>query len=613
MIKEIITYEGLSNTGKTKTAFSEYLQLVDNNQRAIYLTKFVNEKNELRNDNRHVLTLSGWIIKEVRRIKPYADIYKDYDSEINNCKKPDIDFNKVNTMFFEIFDNDLQRFNFIWKDSIVFIDGYHNFTYADLLIIQLIARKVDNVTLCFIGNKYADIYSFLRKEIPNAKKCNFGRIEEDYHHKIDKQVYFNKPVFSNSSLLRFTDNIIQSYIKPEPSYQYKYDTCPEIVVKQHMHYFPNEIEETDFIINQAIKYHKKGLTVAIITKKKVDKIPFLEWKESNKAHWLYASHIHNSVGIKADVVFIVKVDTFETDKSVLYSAISCAKEKVIFSSTLSFKYPLNVDNSVIMYHNKPKDNPQRYNNLKIIHTDKRNFSKQKLSGYIDSITLSVKQKQAISVDIKQKGSPRKSSKYNVKRVDNGITKVGLTYNKCHKTYYFEFMDLNLLKKNYYTDLDIEKYTSNYCHDFFNGKVISKDMKIHRIDLCRIVDKEDYLMSVLINNQIKCKNPLLDEYQNEYDCFDISLLEEHTLYYNFCDLGPSKLTLRIYKPCNKDNDNKYNNKNLYKLEFQIHRRAITKKYAFGKPLYMNELINSTSDTDNYLGSIFDSIFDYRVKK
>ena len=179
--------------------------------------------------------------------------------------------------------------------------------------------------------------------------------------------------------------------------------------------------------------------------------------------------------------------------------------------------------------------------------------------------------------------------------------VKISFHYSHKSYYFEILDLNTLKMNGYTDLEILYFCRNIIRDFFDFRINDSDTDLFRIDISRFYKLDD-LEQVISGLNLENLNNLntIDHEESTVCNIAESVRADKSVYLNFHK--KKGLVIVIYKPIIKQNKNRIPNGNIFKVEFRYLRpQIVERKYALGI-LKLSDLIAELGANKNFLAEI-----------
>ncbi len=321
------------------------------------------------------------------------------------------------------------------------------------------------------------------------------------------------------------------------------------------------------------------------------------------------------VGFNLDINDEADKDRF----NVVYTAISRARGKLYVTSAHP-KQDLEKIFKSGTYKLMDSQKPivKKYKQLKKIK-ENRNFTFNNVNmSMIDSVVIKVSMKDApFAKYVKNGFVPKKYMDQfkwqNMYSDDSNPVNVRVTQHHAHGTYKFEFFDLNMLHKNGYTDSDILMYLSNYVMEFFDYRVREKDMKIHRIDLCkyfRFDNAEDHrefneflCEYILYSKAVTVLDSDFKTNRIVYNIFEDKKpdLYKGTVYANHNKKKQDGITTSIYMPSKKDNHNKIFFENVTKIEIRLLGSSIGRRYALKKS------DNIAGLKSVRLGNVFDRLF------
>lgn len=180
--------------------------------------------------------------------------------------------------------------------------------------------------------------------------------------------------------------------------------------------------------------------------------------------------------------------------------------------------------------------------------------------------------------------------YEKSMIVNTKVPIKIVFKKFWKSYEFLLQDMTLLRKNNYTNAQVIQYLCNFIMVFFNLQITIAAFQLNLIDLCRVVRNDDEMMKKLLDDKIRCRRSRLDNKGEKVERFTLDTIDEGTVYFNF--MKDRSFTLAVFHPFEKENKNRYFNKDVTKLEFRLKGKAIEKKYAFAKGMNSSELLEGS---------------------
>ncbi|MFZ7131333.1 MAG: ATP-binding domain-containing protein [Eubacteriales bacterium] len=599
MIKEIITTEGNAGTGKTTSMYQTIKEYIAHGFVCLYtcFNKYLKKKASNHLPQSHILLVSNIhslcfrFLKALDKLPEKFQSIKDY-SETDNSNLTGKDF-----------DNLLKTFLSINTDSIkqtlhtldhIFIDEAQDFSPLYFNVIKHLGNAFD-ITLHIYGDRNQRITKDFKSNKP-LEQCIFDSPELYFPNiKITKKYLNQNHRTANEAILQF----INGYLSQS------YDNYPkELLYTNTIGQLKNkyELPTIQFFSNKSKEYERvKSLTSTFDSSLRIAILS--RWKRDLKLYHDNKSFLGNNVtintinsfkGLEADIVFLVGFQAFSQDdiieKNLFYTAASRACKKLYITSAYPAfdlsKYFIKDSFKMI---GKQTAITKPFKKLKDIKPN-RNFSMQKFrDNIIDSISVKVTFKDAPFLPYVQNsfiaGRDRKNYGWQKIQVNNfeGVGYV-IKNHHVHKSYSFEFFDLNILKKNNFTDKQVVQLISNIILEFFNYRLNLNQLKITRLDLYKLfkfnnelsrntfLDEFATSISMSMNNSIKDHN----NYTLEHRKSILNTLQDSTVYINHSKT--KDITTVCYDPRNKVNQNKILSDNLFKIEQRLRGNALQRKYT-----------------------------------
>lgn len=298
--------------------------------------------------------------------------------------------------------------------------------------------------------------------------------------------------------------------------------------------------------------------------------------------------VHKAKGNDFDYVFIVGFffdPVADTEiPSIIYTGISRPKKRLFITSSFPKPYQDELDSvfakGTYEIRNVQSDLVKPFLIRKGIK-DNVNFTLSKVQrNLIDSMVVKIKEENCpFSPYIEKSGTKQKPFTSSRRMKVEGSIEYSVEKHHRSGTYLFNFLDLNLLKKNGFTDEQIIQYCVNLVFEFFDCRVEMKDILIHRLDLCKVLvfpDEEElknFYKETLIPLVVGAKHySIKDHDSNSYSeesNFDSRGFSptRGSLYINHHKKKENSLTTVVYNPGFKDNKNRIHIKNLVKIELR----------------------------------------------
>jgi len=340
---------------------------------------------------------------------------------------------------------------------------------------------------------------------------------------------------------------------------------------------------------------------------------FKDWVEKDKINWLEVSTIHGYIGNEKDTIYIVGFEFPDSidERMVIYTGLIRAKEKLIITTSHPFFDPTKVaDERFVEIINNQKPASKPFKQLKIIK-DKKNLSRKKFDQcLIDSIAVTVRGVDAPFIPFIAHDKIHGRDTYVKSVIDNsGKVPIRIDYHKVYKNFTFTLQDTNLLRRSGFNDLQVIQFLTNQVTEFYNYQVCLSEIKLTSIDLCRVVPNDDDLTKLMLDGKLKCKN-IRSHSRESLPLEKVSMadIDSGTIYYNFT--AKDNFRMAVYHPNEKDNGNRYFNKDVTKVELRLGRDGISRNYAFGRDVDLGWFMDRIKEQDRYLLKQFDKMIGYR---
>lgn len=471
--------------------------------------------------------------------------------------------------------------------KLIICDEYQDFREDYISFVKRL-MGIYKSKIIIAGDPFQNINLFQNKKNDLKIKENFKNIKKDLGISDYTEIILNENHRSNPAIFKFINGMLLKCFDIENGYLYDIKKKPHQnrYEKPIIRFFSTQQDEKGFI-ERMIKMYGKNKNITILTRYKREQLIFEGIKQTlfdRKS--LTVSSIHKYKGNQADIIFLsgfnCEQEMSEDEKYILYTAISRAKRKLIITSAYpAFDLDRIFDKETYTFTNSQRKLTKSNKQLKKIRTG-GNFTLKKLGeSNIDSLVLKVKAKDCPFPRYVKRGNVKQEKTSN-KMIQsfNGVD-VTIKMNHRHKIYYFEFLDLNLLKKSGYSDKGIISFCLNFIIVFFDYRIDTKKIQVHRLDLCRFIKFKDnreldYFFD-FFNCYIKDSHSK-DIKDNEYRVNGIDYKENEdkefdwkkykTLYINHNKNKSYGATTKVYFPFKKENKNVINIPGLLKLEFTL---------------------------------------------
>jgi len=543
----------------------------------------------------------------------FASELFDLESFDRADKKPNWrDFNELVSVFLSLSDQEIRAV--IVEPDNIFLDEYQDLSETLLSVVQRLVT-VFNVELLYIaGDRLQNIYNQDNEDDSNNY---YDRISNIFGKKIDETIHLrtNHRV-KNKKILDLLNTFILSNGNTEADL---YKDCQDVYkTKPVFRICDHQRSELEFVL-KAIKRYGRGKNVVILSAHKTDLVIYRnnEAELSKYTGSLGISTIHSYKGLGADVVFIVGFqfrDMWNEDRGIKqfninYVGISRAQQKLFITTS----YPMSKEwvvkefgETVDVTDKQSVNNVRLYKKLKSLRDKKYYLIDNMNNSNIDSIIFRVSKMNAPYYPYFKNAKINEKNKqnYNFKRntiINIQGIKVTISFHYAHKGYYFKITDLNKLKMNGYTDLEILYFCRNIIREFFDFRIADSDIDLFRLDLSRFykLDEFEQVLSGLNLENLNNLN-IKDHEGSSVSNIEESVRAGKSVYLNFHK--NKGLVIVIYKPDNKQNKNRIPNGNIFKVEFRyLKPQVLERKYALGT-LKLSELIAELKANENFLAEV-----------
>lgn len=551
---------------------------------------------------RTVHSLCYYVLKDLNQL-PEKFMQKSPDED-NSSSLTNKDYDRLVSTFLSLQDLDIaqvkigENVSSLFNDlKLIVCDEIQDFREDYIDVVRKIKKIGSNTKTVFSGDRHQRIYSFQDKH--NKHKLSdvilnpsqyFG--QEDFKIMVLRKNYR----IENVEIQKFINDFLVKAFNTEEAYLYdiKLANSSKWKRKPIIHYFTKIQDEITYVQNEIEKV-PIGLSIGILGRGKKDIEPYKRIFSGNQR--VSISTVHEIKGGEKDYIFYVG---FNYDKEVdteiptiCFTAISRASKRLFITSS----HPIGNEQKVfsegtyeLLSTQKALSKPYIIRN-RIIHN--KNFTWKKIKdNNLDSLVLKVREEHCPFLPyIKKLGTQQHKYQSVLRRK----TEYGMEYSvkKHHssKAFYFEFKDLNLLKRNSYSDIKIIYSCANEVLYFFDNRVKLDDINIHEVDLCKFIrfeDKEDirtFFEDCLEDRILESKHSsIMNEYKEEIrakaDMYHFFSVFDSSLYVNHHSKKYESLTSVFYYPLNKENENKIHMDNLYKIEMRARGRFLERQLAFG---------------------------------
>lgn len=622
MLKNIITIiTGLPGVGKSFTVFKRFVNKLflylafnrDLRKHHYDLNRYYVSENDKENDpetyyqelqhnnflyNSMIHTIHSLCFNVLCALKllptPIMDLQpKDFEEKQELLHKY---FDELISRFIKLDNNLIKSILPIYE--VLIVDEYQDLRSDYIEVIQKLG-KIFECPIAIAGDPFQKIYAFRNKFSDFKIEDNFTLIRKhfpDYDietinltHNFRAQVYLRR--FINGMLTTsFPDldiSILYSNADDEPMGS---DKKPQVM------FFTNRDAEKAFI--EKVIDDNPDSSIAILSRwnRDIEMLYDLDYDES----LVTVSTIHKFKGKEADIVFLVGFSesdfVYSQDQMdelyVVYTAISRpCKQLFLTTSSPRFDFSKYFKEGTYEVVSDQEFFENYYNELPLIELESE-YEYEKLSqSLIDSLILAVRAEDAPFLKYIPNDAPRKKNSPYIKettREYEGI-KFGLSFHNAHKIIYFKFLDLTLLHKNSFSDMELLQFCLNAIQDYFDYRIPEEAIYVQRLDLCRyfVFDSEKdvkdhvfWVREALMSWQINSSRGLYIN-QNSHTPLLHSVLEpdcykSQTVYLNCHKDKYNGIVIKNYFPSMKVNPNRIDIDLLFKEEISIRGRILGSK-------------------------------------
>ena len=453
----------------------------------------------------------------------------------------------------------------------------------------------------------------LPREAYGSRPSNFERIKEIFGRAPDAKVQLTENRRSAPAIVSFIDGYLERAFKGKSILRYKRtdDSLTESTEdRPRIEIFGQAKDEAAYVIASIRKIREadKGASIAILSRYDRDLEAYRRAKIEGPR--VAISTIHSSIGREAEHVFLVafqdpisqKNDPREEheERCIAYTALIRARK----SLTVSTSYPnlaperwFDPDTCEIAVRDIERSRP--YGRFPKIRGN-ANYSRRKYDlASIDSISLRIPfEAVPFFPYIERAQGKRSKGKYDQNKGDNTSSfmkrevrnyqgvQVAISYHTSHRYYEFTLSDTNLLHRSGFTDVHVIKFLTNYILEYFDGRVGIDDIIISRIDIYKLLDGTREIEKLVAGADWVQKGKVIAcrgkdswrEFRGEAELGRV--LRRGSIYVNLSSVRARGITLAMYKPSLKVNENKIYDRNLVKAELRLKGGSLRRRYALG---------------------------------
>ena len=629
-VRNLIEIHGKSGTGINKKLYEIIGKRLQENpyQNILHLSfkKVSREKaiNELQDEVIcHTVTSYCYGSCRVNNCLPaeFQNIVNHNDLHAEENTLPPEAFDKLHTECKKL--TEFERRMFIGNIDLIILNGYQDFTIYQKEIVRLLPIK-EITDLIIVGDELRPIYKFLNK---NKHKIivenNFDKIREEYIAESYYSEELTKNERSDGRIVKFLNHTIRELFQNASLY----DEPDEDGEKPMVSFLQSPRHVAKDMIKK-LKHIPSTYKIYLVGRHESDYELIKLFLPEKIIDRIEICTIHKLVESECDVLFFYGIKHLfysdKDEKNLFYAAVSNVKKLLHLYETAPIseeekKFYTNTVCDLIVNQRKTKTPYKQLKELKV----NRNFTVGKINmSMMDTITFKIAFK-----DLPFFRPLKNNFKTNSEKQPKAIRKMtedGFSYQislfKRDKSFYFEFYDLNLLKKNRYDDYDMLRLIYNKIIEFFDYRVNIKKLLIHRIDLQhtfkfdseeeREAFKQEILEQLKILEMLEEKRlKKLKSNHNKYKVCPYTLEDgtEETLYLNHHTNKYNSLTMVIYDASEKTNENKTNIKYTLKVELRLRGTPAISKYAFARNPSLYSLLYMKRDLSEYLSGMYKSLF------
>jgi len=546
------------------------------------------------------------------------------DSEIIKKELKEKDYDKLITLFLRLSNNRIKRTSiykyYISILKLITCDEVQDFRSDYIDVVKKVKDLSNEAQLIIAGDSHQQIYNFQNKhsdyllsDILNEPKLIFDN--EEYETRIltvnhrTKNPYLD--YFMNGFLIK-NDNTTEEELYTNLPDSFNNNEVKESRKMPLIKQFTNREEELKYVDQEINKINKDKNTVAIISRNKNTLLSYISYRNNN----IRVETIHKVKGQEFNYIFFVGFNyNPESDpeiKTICYTAISRAKKKLIITSSFPNKNIFEVfEKGCFIYRNVQRKICKSFLIRKKIKQNKEITINKMKGTCLDSLGFKVKAERCPFLPYIKKEKTKQKKWASSKRV---INKDGFEYSidfhHSHQIYYFHFWDLDILKRNNFSDSQKVDYCINIVINFFDERVNLEDIILYRLDLfnlLQLIDEESYyrISKLLFDKCINSKHKsILTQDKKSYKTnndFNIIRFSKgsETIYINHHKNEYENLTTAIYNPKYKENENKIQIDNLIKFEMRGKGKFLSRGIGFkGKEPNARNLHNLCKEEEGF---------------
>lgn len=634
MKKKVYEITGLGGTGKTHEIKEQIQQAVKSgiNPKHILYSCFNRSlrkkaKKELPNSKQmNIYTIHGLCHKVLdtnnKLPKGFKSRFEDKQEE-----KEKLNYQALIDGFLRLKDSEIKKE--IPSLELIIIDEIQDLKKSYLKVLFRL-DEIFNVNFIIAGDPYQAINGF-EKDYEKLYEDNFKRFREKYGIENVETKILNRNRRSTFEVGQLVNSFLEkAYSDMDFNYQYTFEKVTAKKYSRPLFRWCKNREDEKHYIKSEIQKKGKGKKIVILSQ--YNRYLALFETDSfyiNNSYEIKISTIHKYKGSEADMVFLVGFnipeDYNETEKNVLYVGLSRAKKQLYVTSSFpKIDLTNHFDKRTYREVGKQTAIVSKYKQLKKIK-ENTHFTYNKLKdSVIDSICFKVLEKDAPFLPyVKKDNSLKKgdddySNRY---KVVNKEVEVTVEFNNRHRYYSFQFYDINLLHKNGYGDKNVFQFCLNFIYEYFDYRITPDQIYITMLHLHKLIkvkdkqEREDLTRAIVnlgmynnphsIRDHEKKKEVKKIYYSKDERVNEIKEdLSHKSIYINYT--SSKRITIAIYNPNNKANQNRINISDIIKVEIRIDHGAIENKSILGSENKAQHLLQIFQSTHS-LSFLYDSVF------
>ncbi len=549
----------------------------------------------------------------------FLDIVNKYNFEEEEENLPPEAFDKLYTGYKKL--TDFERRKYIGDIDIIILNEYQNFTIFQKEIVHILPiRKTTDliITGCTLSAIYGFLNTIKRKIVIED---NFDKIREEYIAESYSREELTKNDRADGRIIKFLNHCI-GQLFPSSSL---YDDTVDNGDKPKVSFLQGPLHVAKDIVKK-VKLIPSTYKLCLVGRHKSDYELIKLFFPEKVIERIEICTIHKLP--ECDILFFYGIKHLfyadEEEKNLFFTAVSNVKKQLHLYETAPIsederKFYIKDVCDLVVNQRKKLQPYKQFKELK----DNRNFTLNKINmSMMDTITFKIAFKDLPffrPLISNYKTDSEDQPKAISKKTEDGFS-YQISLFKKDKSFFFEFYDLNFLKKNRYDDYEMLKLIRNKIIEFFDYRVNIKKIFIHRIDLQHTfkfnneAEREAFKQEIL--KQLKVLEGFeekrlkdLKSNHNKYKVCPYALKDgtEGSTYINHHANKYNSLTMVMYDAAEKENENKIHIKYTLKVEVRLRGTPAIAQYAFAKNPNLYSLLNMKKGLFEYLSGRYISLF------